>query len=533
MDKSLEMGQASATGGFHLFAGKTLSTVILAVGTIILGWFILEGDYGLYGVALIPATTFLLFQDWGVGAAMTRYCAQCRAAKKEGALRRIIIVGLAFEVASGLVLTVISLVTSNFIAGTIFGKPESAFLMTLISVTILSTSVYIAIQSIFTGFEQMRLSSLTMIVQAIVQSTSAALLVYMGYGAFGAVLGYTLASVAASMISLVLLYFSVYRRLEHGSADSSGMLQVLKPMLSFGIPLAIAIMLGGLLTQFYSFVMASSVNNVVIGNYRVANNFGALLIFFTFPINAVLFPAFSKIDPLKEKQLLKKVFASSAKYTALLLVPATIAIMMLAKPIIATVYGNKWPYAPPFLVLVVMTNLFTVLGNLSVTSLLTALGETKLLMKLNIMTLAFGVPLAFLLVPSLGMNGLIIGIPVAGVPAVLIALYLAWKRYGAVIDFRVSLRILLASVIAGVATYLLLSVLSMAEWVRLVAGFVLFLAVFLTIAPLVGAVGSSDVSILRTISCKLGIVSRLLEIPLAIMEKTLKIYDRRGGPKTA
>jgi O-antigen/teichoic acid export membrane protein len=104
----------------------------------------------------------------------------------------------------------------------------------------------------------------------------------------------------------------VFRKFEHNGADRSGALQVLKPMLSFGIPLAIAMMLGGLLTQFYSFVMASFVDNAMIGNYRVATNFGVLLTFFTFPITTVLFPAFSKIDPVEEKQLLKTFFASSA-----------------------------------------------------------------------------------------------------------------------------------------------------------------------------------------------------------------------------
>jgi hypothetical protein len=64
MDKALKMGRASATGSFQLFIGKIISTVILTVGTIILGIFILEGDYGLYAIALIPATTMLLFQDW-------------------------------------------------------------------------------------------------------------------------------------------------------------------------------------------------------------------------------------------------------------------------------------------------------------------------------------------------------------------------------------------------------------------------------------------------------------------------------------
>jgi O-antigen/teichoic acid export membrane protein len=532
MDKTMKMGRDSATGSLNLFAGKTLSTIILAVGAIVLGWFILEGDYGLYAVALIPATTFMLFQDWGVGSAMTRSCAQCRAAKNEGALRRIITAGLAFEAASGVVLTLLSLLTSNFIAVTVFGKPESAFLITIVSITVLFTSISIAAQSIFVGFEQMKLYSLTMIIQAIVQSAFAPLLVVMGYGAFGAVVGYTLASVAAGVISLCLLYFLVFRKLEHDDADGSGLLQVLKPMLSFGVPLAIAVTSAGLLTQFNSIIMASFVDNAMIGNFRVASNFGVLLTFFAFPITTVLFPLFSKIDPLKEGSLLKQVFGSSAKYTALLLLPATVAMMVLAKPIIGTVYGAKWLYAPLFLVLFVMTNLLVVFGNLSVQSVLVALGETRLLMKLNALTLAIGVPLAFLLIPPFGIVGVLVGSLVALVPATLLALYLAWKRYGVIIDFRVSFRILLASVIAGMATYLFLSVFIMAEWIQLASGLVLFLGVFLTIAPVVGAVSSRDVGNLRAMFSGIGILSRLLEIPLVIMEKTLRLRARRENIET-
>ena len=40
MGKALGMGKASDTGSFQLFIGKIVATVILAVGTIILGLFI-------------------------------------------------------------------------------------------------------------------------------------------------------------------------------------------------------------------------------------------------------------------------------------------------------------------------------------------------------------------------------------------------------------------------------------------------------------------------------------------------------------
>lgn len=350
MDKALKMGKDSATGSFQLFIGKTLSTVILAVGTIILGIFIKEADYGLYAIALIPVATILLFQDWGVSSAMTKYCAQYRSLNKEEDLRKIISAGFTFESATGIVLTVVSLLMANLVAS-IFGNPESAFLITLSSIAILFTSFFNAAQSVFVGFERMDLSSYTIICQAIVQSVLAALLVYIGYGALGAILGYTLSFLAAGIVATILLYFAIFRKLGRSTDGNSNLSQTLKPLLRYGVPLAMATILAGILTQFYSFIMARVVGLEInglemIGNYRIATNFAVLLTFFTFPISTVLFPAFAKLNPQNENQLLKTVFASSVKYTSLFLVPATMAMMVLAKPIIGTLYGDKWLYAP-------------------------------------------------------------------------------------------------------------------------------------------------------------------------------------------
>jgi O-antigen/teichoic acid export membrane protein len=205
MDKASEMGQASAVGSLHLFLGVSISTVILAVGTIILGIFISQGDYGLYAVALIPASLFFLFQDWGVGSALTRYCAKYRATNEEFEQRKIIIAGLIFELLTGIILTVVLILIANFVAYTVFHKPESAFLIVISSITILTSSIGIAVNGIFIGFEQMKLSRNSTIIQAVVQGVFAPILVYLGYGAMGAVVGYTLSIVASSIISLFFL----------------------------------------------------------------------------------------------------------------------------------------------------------------------------------------------------------------------------------------------------------------------------------------------------------------------------------------
>jgi O-antigen/teichoic acid export membrane protein len=524
MDKAMEMGKTSAMGSVHLFLGVSISTIIMAVGTVILGLYILPGDYGQYAVAMIPAATLAIFQDWGIGSALTRYCAKYRATNEEAEQRKVIIAGLTFGATTGLVLTVVSLLLANFLASTIFHKPASAFLITLISVTIFANAISSALGAVFTGFERMDLNAYMDVIYAVVYSVLAPLLVYFGYGAIGAIIGYISACVTQGAVYMIFLYFFIFRKFARARSKTikSEVVRTLKSLLSYGVPLGIGGVVSSLGGPVFSFLMASYVGTVMIGNYKIATNFIILLSFITVPISNVLFPAFSKLDPRNENNLLKTVFTSSVKYTVLLLVPATMALIVLAKPLIGTLYGNKWPYAPLFLALSVGFYLLSLFGNRSISSFLSAAGETKLLMEMSLLGLIISIPLAFLLVPSIGIIGLIIGLPVAALPTMFIELYLIWKRYGAKTDFGASAKILLASALAAVTVYLLLLFFTAASWILLVAGSILFLAVYLISAPLVGAINQTDVNNLRAIFSGLGIISRLLEIPLKIIEKLLK-----------
>ena len=164
-------------------------------------------------------------------------------------------------------------------------------------------------------------------------------------------------------------------------------------------------------------------------------------------------------------------------------------------------------------------------------NLLSALGETRLLMKLNLLTLAVGVPIGFLLIPKMGIIGLLVSSLIAGVPSMVVGLYFSWKRYGAQVDLKASLRIFLASGTAALITYLVLSILGTADWVRLVSGSLLFLALYLFLAPLVNAINQSDVTNLRTIFSGTGLLSKLFEIPLRIMEKLSQVRTKITNTK--
>jgi len=511
------MGKTSATGSFQLLIGVAASTIIMAVGAIILGRLLTPDEYGLYGIVLIPLTTINLFRDWGINSAMTKYIASLRASQKTEEIHSVIAAGLIFEVASGIALSFLSLGLATFIAIAVFGRPESAFFIQVISVSIIAGSLLAASQAVFIGFERMELNSFTLICQAIVKTVVGPILVVLGYSVLGAVIGYSLGFIAAGTIGLVTFYIMLYRPLR--KEGTSNITKTFRTMLNYGWPLGISSIFGGILTQIYLFMAPSFVDNTLYGNYLVASNFTVLLTFLTIPISTVLFPAFAKLDTENDDELVKKVFTSSIKYTSILLVPSTIAMMALSGPIVGTLYGEKYAYGPFFLTIAVIGNLFALFGSLSAGNLLSGLGETRILMIQSVITLIIGLPIGFILIPSLGITGLIIASTVAGVPSLLWVLHWIWKQHGAKADFKSSTKILFASVIAAFVAYLPTIFLNAADWIKLVTSLAVFLVVYVLGAPSIGAVSADDIKNLRNMFSGLGVITKIINLPLFVAEK--------------
>jgi len=519
MEKALELGKTSVTGSFYLFVGTAASTLIMAIGTIILARIITPEEYGLYSIALIPSYMAVLFRDWGVNSALIKFTASLKTRKRDKEIVEIIKAGLIFETATGSILSLALIFLSGFIASTIFNRPESSVLIMVASVTVFTGGLQTAAQSTFTGLERMELGSLTNVCQAIVKSITAPLLVLLGLGALGATLGYTISFIISTIIALIILYLIVVSKIKNRNFRNVNTVKTLREMLHYGVPLSISSIIGGFLVQFYAFMMAIYCSDAAIGNYKVATQFATILTFFTIPISTVLFPAFSKIDPQNENGILQTIFASSIKYTSLILVPATFALMILSDPLVGTLFGEKWTQAPLFLTLYVIDNLFVIFGSLTLGSLFAGIGETKMQMKLSLITLAIGIPLSLTLIPTMGIIGLILTTIIASKPSLAVGLYWTKKKYKTKIDINSSITILVASIIAATTTFLAINLVEYPDWAELTVGIAAFAATYLVTTPVLRAINRDDINNLKIMFSGLGIISKLISIPLNIMEK--------------
>jgi stage V sporulation protein B len=552
-DKARDMGKSSATGSFQLLIGVVGSTIILALGTLILGWLLTRDQLGLYGVALIPASMINFFRDWGVNSAMTKQIASLRAAGgKEAEIHDVIVSGIIFEVISGAIMSLVCFGLANMLAS-FLKMPEAATLISVMSLSIFAGALIAAASAIFVGFEKMKFNSLIIIVEAVVKTALGPLLVIVGYSVLGAIVGSVVSFVAGAAVALAIVYVAMFRPIRKLKTGKCDVRRCLRPMLSYGLPLTISNTVVGVMPLLFAFLMAPIAGTALMGDYYAANYFTVILTFFTIPISTALFPAFAKVNAKNEPELLKTVFASSVKYTSVIVVPATIVIMALSSPIVNTLWPQKFLLAPMFLTLSVIINLYVAVGNVSLGTFMTGLGETRWLMLQSLLSLACSAPLvAFMiafpstLTPMMGVIVGIIGILFSTLPGMVWGLIWVAKRYKVKADFGSSARILISSVVAGIVAYLTaslgqpyLNTLGLSFWVStvisLVVGFGLFLGMYLLLAPLTGAVNQADVTNIREMFSGLGIVSRVLEIPLKFMEKPLKMKTKaaKQTPATA
>ncbi|MBE3115941.1 oligosaccharide flippase family protein [Candidatus Bathyarchaeota archaeon] len=527
MSKAADMAKVSAKGGFHLLWGLVLSTVISSVGTIFIARLLGSDLYGLYAIILTAPNLISIFRDWGINSAMVRCTAQYKVEDRACEVRSIFVSGITFEVATGLTLSLISLLLSNFLASNMFNRPEIGPLIQIASITILAGGLINAASAAFIGIERMELNSIMLICQAIIKTLLVIALVILGLGTSGAVIGFTVASVISGLIGLMLIWV-LYRHLPKPATIKLEMKAYTQEMLKYGIPLSLSAILAGFLAQFYVFLLPIhyTADNITIGNYGIALNFSVLISFFATPITTMLFPAFSKLDPQKDHETLKNVFQFSIKYAALLVVPVAALIMAVSKPAVSTLFGDTYQIAPLFLALLAISYLYVALGSLSTGNLIISQGKTTLSLKFALLTVAIGFPMGYILIMQFGAIGLIVSSLISGLPSFFISLAWVKKHYKVTVDWRSSAKILLSSGLASALTYLFIEQLSFASWVELILGVGVFILVFGSASLLTRAIDRSDIYSLQTMTSGLGLIGKILNRLLNVLEKimsTLKL----------
>lgn len=274
-------------------------------------------------------------------------------------------------------------------------------------------------------------------------------------------------------------------------------------------------------------MLAHFASNVQIGNFGATWAFTAFMAILTYPITTAMFPMFSKMDPQNQRSDLARGFRLAVKYTSLLMIPASVAVMVFSRNLIYLTFGSRYAFAPQYLLLLSALYLLSGIGYLILGSFLNGVALTRTVLNIGVLTLAIYVPLCPAFTWLWGPLGLLVAYIIANGISTVYGVNRAFVIFGARPDLKASGRILLVSLGAAAPTIALIRPDAMGIGAsNLIVGGLLFLVIYLTLAPIVGAIDKWDVSNLRSLLFRTRIVA-LLTSPIFDYEaKLLSMMER-------
>ncbi len=193
--------EKSAGGSLYLFMGNFLAEIINAVGVVLVARLLTPEEYGVYNVAFVLPFLFVMFSNWGVGAALTRFLARYQEEGRWSKIRAMVTKGLAFNGGLALILTSIMYISADFLAEKILLRPGLGGLVRLTSVIVFLFSLFNTISEIYFGLERMDTIAALNGVVVLIRSVVSPLLVSMGYGIPGALIGYMVGNGVALLLA--------------------------------------------------------------------------------------------------------------------------------------------------------------------------------------------------------------------------------------------------------------------------------------------------------------------------------------------
>jgi len=504
----------SAKGGFTLLLGDAASTIVLALGSILIARFLGPEGYGVYSLTLAVPAIFISLISLGIDSAAVRFLAKFKSEHEATRSIGFMKTSIVFRLIIAITAWSICFLSSDILASYLLNRPEIGFYIKLSSSLILFQALFNLLYSMSIGLDSYGIGSATKICMSLVKSFLAPLLVFIGLGVAGAVLGHVIGFIAATIAGVLAIYLGPYRNLKRALRDcgeyESGFIENLRLMIGYGMPLYLSSLMLLLIDQYRLVLLAHSVSDFEIGNFQAAGNFVTLLAVLSTPIATALFPAFSKLNPAGEE--IRRAFQHSVKYTGILIAPAALFTISMSRILVEIVYGHAYSMAPIFLSLYTVVYLYSIFGSIVLDNFFNGIGETRINLKATMIYVFSFIPLSVVLTYLYGVVGLIISILVSLILKVLYGLFIAKRRLGILIEINNSIRILIASGIAALSILPFSLNQSIPNYVSLLMGGILYLTIYMTMLPIVKALQKNDINILRNLFQNQGMLKPVAEL---------------------
>lgn len=166
---------------------------------------------------------------------------------------------------------------------------------------------------------------------------------------------------------------------------------LVKPMLAYGRGIVVVNIVAAIVHHADAAVIGRFLGAVALGIYQIAYKVPEMSIaVIVWVVSKVAFPAFAKIHGAGSE--LASAYLAAMRYVTVLTVPAAVGLAVVAEPLVAALFGDRWAPAAPVLRILAVYLAIRSFGSSS-GDILKATGRSKLLAILGVVRAAVLVPL--------------------------------------------------------------------------------------------------------------------------------------------
>lgn len=408
------------------FIASIISMLFGFIITIFLGRILGPEDLGLYRMASTVYGIAILIAGIGIPAAMIKFVAATRDDRNKS--NSIVSSGVVTSFLIGIVFSVFFYHLSGMFEG-IFKMQGLSELLKLLSPVFPFTLVSGALLGLLNGRREMKKFGIAMIVQSVLMLVISVSLIYLDFGAAGAMIGVVMASIGSCLFLLWVSMGYFEFRLE-------GYFQTTKEIMRFGFIVLAAGAFNDINNQMDILLVGYFLMSTDLGYYSAAITLSRSFWFIPLSVQKITYPATAEYWRKNNHLILNTMIDKTMKYCTLILLLIGLGIGFFANEIIIFLFKENFIYAVlPLRILLIGTVIRGCIVQ-PIGGSLSGIGRPDLELKISAFMMAINVPLDIILIPQFGIIGAAIAATISLIGGALINLYLVIRKLSIKIDFR-------------------------------------------------------------------------------------------------
>jgi len=346
-------------------------------------------DLGKYTFALSFTTLFSVFIDWGLTQTLIRESAKYKDKTNQYLASILGVKAILAVLTYAVVVVVINLMGYTGITRN---------LVYLAGILMVIDQFTLTFWGLFRGQRNLKYESISVIINQAIILIFGITVLYLHLSLYFLMLPFILGSTFSLLFSMAFAKKSL-----GASFCPEFNWRVFKFLLGIAIPFALISIFSRVYGSLDSVMLSKMVGDKAVGWYSVAMKIPFALQFIPAALAAAIFPAFSH-NFVHDKEQLKNTFDRVMRFLTIIVLPISLGVAILAKPIILFFYGEQYlPAAWPLTIL--MLGLFFVFVNFPLGSLLSGCDRQVLNTKLVGVTMIINIILNIILIPKYSFTG--------------------------------------------------------------------------------------------------------------------------------